>query len=209
MKRAAKHMIKRDDEMFSIVYAPTHIYETNEPFASLRTHGASIVRALLETGARVIFRPHPVSWRDEDADLVQDVINEHRSNDRFSVDKDPDYLPAYGASDLLVTDVSGTGFSYAFTFGRPAIFFARDADAERGLIGIQYQCRERIGAVVRTISQLVSSIDEMKLARAEKKREIEEFRNETVFHLGQSGQYIARQLLTIAEGGKSDEWVEL
>jgi hypothetical protein len=48
-----------------VVYAPTHIYDPTATLASLRYYGEAIVCGLLAAGHRVIFRPHPGSFRDK------------------------------------------------------------------------------------------------------------------------------------------------
>ena len=193
----------------TIVYAPTHIYEVNERLASLRTHGAEIVRALLSRGIRVIFRPHPVSWTDEDAPLVRRIVEEHEGNPGFKVDRSTNYLSSYQESTLMLTDVSGTGFTYAFTFARPAIFFAKDADAEKGLRGLQFESRERIGSVVRTVEDLIAGVSELREQRTKWGEAIETFRRQTIFHLRASGEYITEQIGLIANKQENPDWVKL
>lgn len=192
-----------------IIYAPTHVYSANERLASLRRHGEDIVRTLLDSGFAVVFRPHPVSFRDEDKVVVEKICVEHENNPRFSLDKSKNYMEAYASADLMVTDLSGTGFTFAFTFQRPAIFFAPDADAEVGLEGIQFQSRHEIGGVVRSISELGDMCLSMFEHHGNIEAKIAQFRNKTVFNLGSSAKYFCQCLPYIERGEVDKDWVVL
>lgn len=191
----------------TIVYAPTHVIPSNERLASLRRHGESIVATLLEGGHRVIFRPHPISFVDQDAALIERIAALHADNPRFALDRSKDYTRTYACADLMVTDLSGTGFTFSLTFTRPCIFFAPDADAERGLSGVQFHDRERIGAVVRTGAELSSAVEA--LLGVDFTGRIERFRSEFVFHPGTSAAYIASCLEDMLAGRQRPEWIRL
>jgi hypothetical protein len=182
----------------TVVYAPTHVIASNERLASLRRHGARIIEALLESGYQVIFRPHPMSFVDEDRLLVARIADSHAGNPKFSLDRSKDYTRTYASADLMVTDLSGTGFTYSLTFTRPCIFFAADEEAERGLNGAQFDDRHRIGALVRSDAQLLEATAE--LLRTDMSDQLVRFRSEFVFNLGGSGAYIASALEDILAG---------
>jgi hypothetical protein len=193
----------------TVVYAPTHIYAVTEALASLRRHGREIVRALLAAGWRVIFRPHPESLRDQDAALVAKIVTEHQGNDRFKLDRAASYAASYSASSLIVTDISGTGFTYAFTFGRPAVFFAANAVAEANMKGVQFEAREQIGGVVRTIPDLIQVVRALSEGRAAVRQRIESFRAQTIFNLGSSADYIVDRMEKIVHREHCADWVQL
>src|SRR5262249_1743774 len=113
----------------TVVYAPTHIFKPNEGLTSLRQHGEAIINALLAKGHRVFFRPHPISFLDQDRSVIDRICRLHAGNLDFSVDANRDYTESYSLADLMVTDTSGTGFSFSFSFGRPCIFFSPNAEA--------------------------------------------------------------------------------
>lgn len=182
----------------SVVYAPTHVIPANEKLASLRRHGERIVDALLAGGYRVIFRPHPMSFMDEDRQLVERIDAANRGNPAFSLDRSKDYTQSYGSADFMVTDLSGTGFTYSLTFVRPCMFFAADEEAERGLNGAQFDDRHRIGAIVRDVSQLLPKAAE--LSRTDMTEDLLRFRGEFVFNAGRSAPEIVSALEDILAG---------
>jgi CDP-glycerol glycerophosphotransferase (TagB/SpsB family) len=190
-----------------VVYAPTHICKPNERLTSLRQHGEAIINALLAEGHRVIFRPHPYSFSDQDRSVIGRICRLHGSNLNFSLDENRDYVECYALADLMVTDLSGTGFSFSLSFNRPCIFFSPNAESERGLRGIQFEARHRIGAVVRNIDEMIEKTSE--LCRRDMTDEIKRFRDEAVFNVGKSAAYIVNCLEDILLGCERPEWVRL
>jgi CDP-glycerol glycerophosphotransferase (TagB/SpsB family) len=202
-RRPAEASIRR-----TVVYAPTHSSSLNEDLTSLWHYGETIINALLAEGHRVIFRPHPGSLDDShDRPVIDQICQRHTDNLNFSLDTSRNYTESYSLADLMVTDLSGTGFTFSFTFGRPCIFFSPSAEAERGLRGIQFEARHRIGAVVRNVDEMIEKISE--LCERDMTDEIERFRDETVFNVGKSAAYIVNCLEDILSGCERPEWVHL
>jgi CDP-glycerol glycerophosphotransferase (TagB/SpsB family) len=192
----------------TVIYAPTHTHDHNKGLATLQHYGGAIINALLGQGHRVIFRPHPVSIDDHpDRPVIDQICKLHAENLNFSLDTNEDYTESYSVADLMVTDLSGTGFTFSFTFGRPCIFFSPNVEAERGLRGIQFETRHRIGAVVRNIDEMMDKTSE--LCRLDMTDEIRGFRDETVFNVGKSAAYIVNCLEDILSGCERPEWVRL
>lgn len=192
-----------------VIYAPTLVNADNEEFASLRRYGEDIVKSLLNSGFIVIFRPHPVSSNDADIKTIENICNEHRLNPRFSLDRSANYMETYACANLMVTDLSGTGFTFAFTFLRPAVFFAPNADAEVGLEGIQFHSRHEIGDVVRSLFELGDRCLSLLAHQDEIEAKIARFRDKTVFNLGTSAKYFCQCLPYIERGEMDKGWVVL
>ncbi|MBA3529257.1 MAG: CDP-glycerol glycerophosphotransferase family protein, partial [Propionibacteriaceae bacterium] len=112
----------------TVLYAPT--WKGGRPstnYSSLSV-GEHIVRALIERGATVIFRPHPVSYQDpEDAERIRSIhrlleadraasgaaAGEARSHVwGTQAEKEWDVPACFNASDALVTDVSSIATDY-------------------------------------------------------------------------------------------------
>jgi CDP-Glycerol:Poly(glycerophosphate) glycerophosphotransferase len=197
----ASHLTKRGltgrSARSTVVYAPTHTVPSND-------HGETIISALLAQGHRVIFRPHPVSIYTE-RDFIGRICQLHAGNPNFSLDTSTDYTQSYSSADLMVTDLSGTGFTFSFSFSRPCIFFAPNAEAEGGQSGIQYDARHRIGTLVRNIDEMIEKTSE--LCNRDMTGEIERFRDETIFNVGKSAAYIVDCLEEILSGRERPEWV--
>jgi hypothetical protein len=191
----------------TVVYAPTHVFPINACLASLFNYGEAIVNALLAEGHRVIFRPHPNSLVGDQQRIIDRICRLHTGNPNFALDTSKDYSESYALADLMVTDLSGTGFTFSVSFGRPCIFFSPNEEAEHGLRGIQFDARHRIGTVVRGIDELIEKISE--LCNLNMTDEIEQYRDEAVFNVGNSAKYIVDCLEDILSGCERPEWVRL
>jgi len=200
-----KHQHQNNGSQRAVVYAPTHVGSINESLASLRLYGEGIVSALMNAGYKVTFRPHPVSCHDDDKKLVDRIVETHQNKPNFTFDRSKNYIDTYSKTDLMVTDLSGTGFTYSFSFCRPSIFFAPNEEAERGLSGIQFESREHIGAVIRSIDKLIEKVDE--LCQNDMSAEIIKFRGETVYNIAHSSPYIVDCIDDIIAGCERPEWV--
>jgi CDP-Glycerol:Poly(glycerophosphate) glycerophosphotransferase len=183
----------------TVVYAPTHS-------VALRQHAEAVISALLAQGHRVIFRPHPLSLNAQ-RDIIEQVCELCAGNPNFSLDVNKDYTESYSLADIMVTDLSGTAFTFSFSFSKPSIFFVPNAETERGLSGIQYDARHRIGALVRDLDEMVEKVSE--LCNRDMTDEIELFRDETMFNVGKSARYIVDCLEEILSGRERPEWVRL
>ncbi|MBU3679709.1 MAG: hypothetical protein FGM32_08915, partial [Candidatus Kapabacteria bacterium] len=194
----------------TVAYAPTHVYAANEGLATLLSHGKSIVRELLELGYNVVFRPHPASFGvPEEAACIDDILASFGGNRSFSLDTSKNYIQTYSRCAVLITDLSGTGFTFALSQQRPAIFFAPNADAERGLHGVHFRDRERVGFVARSLRDLRSSVHAAIANQRVLSNQIEEYRNETMFNTGRSEDEISRALLAIFDGENHPSFMRL
>ncbi|MDH4562703.1 CDP-glycerol glycerophosphotransferase family protein [Pseudomonas sp. BN411] len=188
------------EDALTVVFAPTHAYYINQGYSVLRNHGEQIVEAMLADGIRVVFRPHVESWRDQDKPVVEGIVERFGCTPGFTVDRSGNYFDQYAQTNLMLTDISGTGFTYAFTFGRPALFFAPDAEQERGKRGIQFERRDNIGLVVRGIDELVPRL---RLAQRHFRflhGQIAQFRDWLIFNIGESEASFVEMAETLVAG---------
>lgn len=86
----------------------------------LSLFGMRLIRSIAEAGLEVIIRPHPQSARSE-AELLECLQRETAlmANCRWDLGSDP--VDSMAASDILVSDISGIVFDYAFLTGRPVL----------------------------------------------------------------------------------------
>lgn len=191
-------------DMRTIVYAPTHAYSANMGLATVLSHAKTVVAALLNAGFKTVFRPHPASFGTvEEALVIDSIVRENESNPMFSIDRSKDYSETYSASALMITDLSGTGFTFALSQGRPAIFFAPNEEAEAGLDGVHFRDRERIGRIVRKIDDLVPCIEDLVKNMPEYSEQIARYRDETIFNVGRSREAFVEAVGAILEGKES------
>lgn len=196
-------------EPVTVVFAPTHAYYVNNQFSVLGKYGEAIVESLIHDGFKVIFRPHIESWRDQDKSVVDRIVARHRGNQLFVLDRSGNYFSTYAESHLMLTDISGTGFTYAFTFGKPALFFAPDAKSEVGKKGIQFECRENVGLVVRNLDNLSDKINLSIRHMPFLREQIVRFRDWMIFNLGGSEKYFVSAAGDLLSGQHQNDWIKI
>lgn len=93
--------------------------------------GPDILLPMAEAGFHLTIRPHPQS-RAVEPDLLATVAERLADYPNVAWDNATSPLPAMLAADVLVSDLSGVVFDYAFILERPVITIAMDVDL-RGL----------------------------------------------------------------------------
>ena len=82
--------------------------------------GSRIPKLLAQAGYHVILRPHPQSFIS-DKDVMEKVASDLDGISNIEWDRNPDGLPSLARASLMVSDVSGVIFDFAFVFLRPVI----------------------------------------------------------------------------------------
>ena len=84
-----------------------------------------IIKELLNNNKlKLIYRPHPGDVRNNETNLfIKSIYEKYKDNKNFFLDDNTSYLDSYKRSKILITDFSGTAYTYAFSKLRPVIFF--------------------------------------------------------------------------------------
>lgn len=191
----------------SIIYAPTVIGGEFAKYVSLPEYGEKIVGTLLDnfTDYKIIFRPHPYTVSTE---YVAGIVKRFSSNSRFVFDSNPSfYLDNYCRSRLMITDMSGTAYTYAFTTLRPVVFFSHNERNVEEAFKVRYfQDRNKIGYVATSIDELNEKVA-FTLAHIDKLEEqVKEFRSSQMFNVGRAEDYFVDNFHCIAEDVKNNDW---
>lgn len=91
------------------------------PSAILSKYGAKIIEALINTGYKIIIRPHPQSLTS-DKEVIDPLVKAYPDSDRLSWNYDNDNFDVLNESDIMITDFSGVIFDYIFIFDKPLIY---------------------------------------------------------------------------------------
>lgn len=89
--------------------------------------GARVIQRLLETGYRIIVRPHPQSFTSE-KDMLEGIMREYPESERLEWNRDANNLDVLSRSDILISDFSGVIFDFAILHDKPVICAAADWD---------------------------------------------------------------------------------
>ena len=123
------HVIKKLGTINStknqILIAPTFSKQMTK--YNMSNYLIKIIKKLLENGEKIIFRPHPLDLTKKgNLDKTNNIINIFEKYKNFSIDKSVSYIESYSRSKLLITDFSGTAYTYAYSTLRPVIFFSKN-----------------------------------------------------------------------------------
>ena len=141
----------------NILIAPTQIDGFPE-FSIVDSLNELFTILLSSTNYNIIFRPHP---RDRNNEMVKKIIISFEKNKRFNYDISENYIETYSKSYLLITDISGTAYTYAFLTSRPVIFITPN---ENKLINYNYDKlnffldRNKIGKTIKSVTEVNENI---------------------------------------------------
>ncbi len=176
-----KIMVRDDplpDGPRTVCYAPTWRGGRESTNYSSLPWGAGIVRTLLERAATVIFRPHPVSYRDPgDAGRIAEIqrllADDQRESGRqhrwgAAAERDFDVADCSNAADALITDVSSVGSDFLAS-GKPFAMVstkvgAAEFRAEFKVAQAAYVIEPELAGLDRVLDQLLGP-DELREQR--------------------------------------------
>jgi hypothetical protein len=196
----------------SIVFATTVMKNEFAPYVALPDFGEPVVAALLEhfPAFKIIFRPHPHTLPFK---CVSDLVERFSGNPRFRFDGDAsEYMPSYARSALMVSDMSGTAFTYAFTTLRPVVFFSHNeaGGVEAAFQDVAYfRHRQDIGFVTTCIDDLVAKVRLALEQREAMRTRIQAFRDGMMYNLGHVEDGFVESLDWIMAGEMRPEWTTL
>lgn len=182
-----------------VLVAPTW-----KEYSILNRFGVRFFENLLkDTTFDVILRPHPQSYVSF-PEVIGEIEKHFKNESRFSIDRNPLGNTSMEKSSVMISDLSGVIWDYAFLYAKPVMLLKTEADAMLGFEGSEldyemWEMRERprlgknfdendideIGAIVsETIEN--SSVNTL-----------ETLRNESVYNFGKAGETVARQIIDI------------
>ncbi|MDH5763317.1 MAG: hypothetical protein OEZ51_10065 [Nitrospinota bacterium] len=202
---------KHQTEENIIIHAPTVTDSDVEPYACLPRHSEIIIEALLENFPeyKIIFRPHPHTVQ---SDPVARIVKKHRDNPRFIFDNNASfYMANYAKSALMVTDFSGTAFTYAFTTLRPVVFFSHNEANFKEVFGdFKFiEDRNKIGMVAQNIDELTQNIKSLLAATHQTKSQIKEYRDSLIYNVQYSENYFIDNLPNLLNNDRREDWTYL
>lgn len=142
----------------SILIAPTLI--NSFPALSIIDKLKKIIDELLSTtDLNIILRPHP---SDKEHEKYLYLKNEFIKNKRFNYDLSNNYFDTYSKSKLMITDLSGTAYTFAFLCLSPVIFISNDEKKinESGYSNYNFFLdRKKIGEVIFDENNINANIE--------------------------------------------------
>lgn len=115
--------IKIHNKKLKIIIAPSGFYGI--PKLSIKNNLVKIISILLKLNCELILRPHPQNRED---DIIQKLKYNFNKNKNFKIDNSDDYSKIYLSSSILITDYSGTAYTYALFTLNPVIFLIKNKE---------------------------------------------------------------------------------
>ena len=91
----------------------------------LSKYGSDLLDKLVETGYKIIIRPHPQSFTAE-KEMIEELQKKYPDSDQISWNRDTDNFDALYNSDVMISDFSGVIFDYSLIFDKPVIYTEPD-----------------------------------------------------------------------------------
>ena len=145
----------------SIVIAPTD-YQHVEKLSIYDDLENLIKNILSNTKFEIFFRPHP---SNRNTLKILNIVNTFKNNGNFKLDKNEEYFEVYSKSVCLITDISGTAYTYAFLTNKPVIFFSKNEKLinELGHGKLSYfEDRNKIGVIIKNSNEIFEIINNIK-----------------------------------------------
>lgn len=196
----------RGPEPQTVLVAPT--WGKNSLLSRL---GARAVLELEEAGLRVILRPHPQSFVSDET-VMKEVLEAIEGHPGIELDRRPDGFESMRRACVMVSDISGIMFDFAFVFLRPVVSLG-DGPLKDGFEAweIPHPSWEEgiLDAIGKRIpvgdeASLVATVRELLEGRGAAGSDIERIRNAHVANFGEAGPAIARALVAQKREVKKD-----
>ncbi len=200
---------QKSPQTLTVLVAPTW-----GPNGLLQKSGARFLVALLDAGMAVILRPHPQSFISE-KNLMIDLQKRLTPYSNLEWDQRPDGLKSMAKADVMISDISGAAFDFAFVFEKPVVtvkseFITTGLDAA----DLPWDPWE-----LTVLDQIGRQIDEAKLDQLpeilqqevrhdDRKPLIRQLCETSVNHFSCAAEHVADELLRIQEQVQSKLIVE-
>lgn len=204
MKKESESFVSADTK--TVLLAPTW-----GSIGALSKYGISLIKPLLNAGLKVIVRPHPQQYKSE-AGLLKKLQKQLSSYDNIEWDDRTSGHESLSRADIMISDLSGVIFDFAFAYQKPVIsldynldnktYEADDLDYEAWELSV----RKELGALFNadegsSILELVTSL----LEEESREEKLIELREKSVFNYGKAGETASNQLIKILKTIKGND----
>ena len=171
----------------------------------LSKYGVQLLNPLLESGHQIIIRPHPQSYISE-AKMMEELKQSLQGHKNLTWNREANGLEVMSQADILISDLSGIIFDFAFLFNKPVITMKFSID-KRGTESnhLPYDIWELgvLNIIGRQVSESdISIIDKIVtefLGSNIQEDKIRTLRNKSVYNFGNAASSAAEQLIELIQ----------
>lgn len=196
---------KEENHPFTVLVSPSWGKE-----ALLSRFGEKLLDPLVESGIRVIIRPHPQSKKSE-SDMLDRLEKRYADKPNVEWDYQSDNIYSLNKSDIMISDFSGIIFDYTCLFDKPVMYVGSDmdlrmydaydlAEKDNGKKIWQFESLKKFGIELKeeqftTIAEIVkNAADSAELAAARRTAKAECWMNQ-----GNAGKAVVDYLVSVVE----------
>lgn len=190
----------KKEKEFTVLYAPAWGERS-----SVVKYGTKVIDVLAEAGMRVLFRPHPQMYVS-DLETIKKVEEKIKENSLIELDRNRTAAESMMRSDVMVSDISGIVFDYAFLFEKPVFLVNAEydlggyenVDVDGGYVwDVEKNCEITRIVKAEEIPELGSIIGK-EYEKAERyKEKIREIKEKEIYNFGKAGEAAAKELVEI------------
>ena len=145
----------------SILIAPA--YTLNYKKFNMTGKLIKLITFLLdELNEEVIYRPHPLDLTLKgDQKLVRNIVIKFKDNPKFKTDFSVSYLDSYKNAKILLTDITSTAYTFAFSTENPVIFYSPKENIIKkdDYFNISYiKDRNKVGIITKNFYEVKKAI---------------------------------------------------
>ena len=193
--RELKNIKVKED---SVLIAPTASIHYKKFNLSLNLN--KLIKFLLDKNFKVIYRPHPMDLTKKGNTIkTEDTIRKFQDNKNFTTDLLPSYLKSYSKSFILITDFSGTAYTFSFSQNKPVIFYSNiNNNVKKDFKNLYYfNDRKNIGFTVNNLNELFKKLNKIKNNKDLFKRKIKKLKKKRIQNFGMSLKITKKQIENI------------
>lgn len=196
--------VPRSETRTTVLVAPT--WGQN---GLLKRLGTRVLAPLLDKQWTIILRPHPQTFLSE-KDLLDSIREEVRNRPNLLWDDDPDPTQSMAAADVLISDLSGIVFDFAFLFEKPVITLKYEVNkvgqeaSDFPWDSWELTVLDRVGVRIDADDvQRLPALIEQEVGNKERGPAIRRLREESVVNFGSAAKDAVNELLRIRSDFRS------
>lgn len=201
-----KNSYDRDEANFTVLVSPS--WGDN---GILKKYGEKLLTPLVETGYKIIVRPHPQSKKSE-ADMLERLTEKYKDNANLVWDYESDNMISMSKSNIMISDFSGIIFDYSFLFDNALLYVDSEFDKrpydmdDVPMEAWQFETLRKIGIRVgeEDFTNIKSIIDNAS-SSSELKANREKAKAEAWANIGSSAKHIVDFLVGITDNTHKED----
>ena len=157
----------------TVLIAPTNF--RSFPQLSIQKILPSIIKILLKYNFKVIYRPHPSNREEVIVNKIKYFFSKYNN---FYFDQSIDYAETFKSSDILITDLSGTAYTFLVLCSKPVVFYSKHSSVKNFIYkNLNYfRFRSKIGYIVNNNKELIKVLN-LKSIYKQKNKSIKKLSN--------------------------------